>query len=117
MSPALPGQQDVAPVGAPAWQTVVQQMSPALNGQAVGGFALVPVHVPATQPPVVVLQKAPAAFPEHSESVVHFPHMFAVVTPQSGPAELAPVQSASVRQLPGEHTPARHRYPLPPPSP
>jgi hypothetical protein len=44
---------------------VVQQMSAALNGQATGGFAPVPVHVPAPQAPVVVLQNAPAALPEH----------------------------------------------------
>jgi hypothetical protein len=90
-------------------------MSAPLKGQVSGGFAPAPAHVPATHAPEVVLQKAPAAFPAHWESVVHFPQRLAVVTPHRGPAAPAAVQSESVRQLPAEHTPARHRYPLPPP--
>jgi hypothetical protein len=58
---------------------------------------------------VPVLQKVPAAFPAHCESLVHLPQKLTAVMPQSGPAALAPVQSPFVRQLPAAHAPDKHR--------
>jgi hypothetical protein len=85
-------------------------MSAAFTGQAAGAIVpAVAVHVPATQPPEVVLHTAPPALPAHCESLVHLPHMCGVTTPQSGPVALA-VQSLSARQLPGVHAPPTHKY-------
>jgi hypothetical protein len=90
------GQQATPPLGGPAWQVVVQQMSPAFTLQAAGGLVVPGVQVPATQLPLVVLQTGVAALPAaHWESVVHGPQTFVVVAPHRAPA-LFPAQSASV---------------------
>jgi hypothetical protein len=106
---SVPGQQAIPPLGAPAWQVVVQQMSPAFTVQAAGGLVVAGVQVPATHLPLAVLQTGVAELSAaHCESVVHGPQTFWVVGPHRGPAGLL-AQSASVRQFPGVQVPERQR--------
>ena len=108
MLPAVPAAQSLFVQQFPGTQlqpvpvqsaAAAQQKSAELAVQAPAA-----VHVEATQPPVLVLQTVPGPYVGsdwHCVSVVHPPHWFAVVNPQIW----LPVQSVSVRQLPGMQVP------------
>jgi hypothetical protein len=83
---------------------------PAPQQKSAGLLQVAPAvaHVAATQAPVVVSQIVLGPYVGsdwHWESVVHLPQKCGVVSPQISPA-FAPVQSASVLQLPGTQLPA-----------
>jgi hypothetical protein len=83
-------------------------MSAALRGQTAGAVPVrfpLGVHTFETQcprfaSPAFVSQMEAGG---HWESVVHGPHTFGVVAPQTGPADPAPAQSAFLQQFPATH--------------